>query len=189
MVPAFEGDTVASALLANGIHLVGRSFKYHRPRGILGHGVGGAERAARRSTAAAAGAIRTTAPPCVEAFDGLALARQNHWPSLRFDVGAVNDALVAVFVAGFYYKTFMWPRGVLGACLRAGDPRGGRSRPRADGARSRPLHAAPRPLRRAGRRRRPGRPRGGAGGIATAGERVILVRRAGRDAAARCCTT
>ena len=108
-VPAFEGDTAASALLASGIHVVGRSFKYHRPRGILSHGsdepnaLFDVDRGGnRRDPNNRAGVV--------EAFDGLALKSQNHWPSLALDIGEINNALGGVFVAGFYYKTFMWPK-------------------------------------------------------------------------------
>ncbi len=104
-----EGDTLASALLANGVHLVGRSFKYHRPRGILSAGAEepnalvGVHRDAARKTPN----VRATVQ---EVYDGLAAVSQNRWPSLAFDVGAVNDLAAPFFSAGFYYKTFMWPR-------------------------------------------------------------------------------
>ncbi|TVQ41404.1 MAG: sarcosine oxidase subunit alpha family protein [Geminicoccaceae bacterium] len=103
------GDTLASALLANGVHLMGRSFKYHRPRGVLSHGSaepnalvqleqgGGLSDPNQRATV-------------VELFEGLNATSQNRWPSLRRDVGAINDLLMPFFPAGFYYKTFMWPR-------------------------------------------------------------------------------
>ncbi|MBA9070431.1 sarcosine oxidase subunit alpha [Methylobacterium sp. RAS18] len=108
-VHGFAGDTVASALLANGIHLVGRSFKYHRPRGILSHGPD--EPSALLSVDRGPGRIDpNNRASVVEARSGLRTTSQNHWPSLDFDVGAVNDLLSPVFVAGFYYKTFMWPR-------------------------------------------------------------------------------
>jgi len=106
----FAGDTLASALLANGIHLVGRSFKYHRPRGIVSAGVeepnalvtvdrgGGRETPNLRATQ-------------VELYEGLNAVSQNRWPSLRFDLGATADRLAPLLPAGFYYKTFMWPRG------------------------------------------------------------------------------
>ncbi|MFG1465548.1 sarcosine oxidase subunit alpha family protein [Xanthobacter sp. DSM 24535] len=103
------GDTVASALLANGIHLVGRSFKYHRPRGILSHGADepnallDIDRGAGRRDPNNRATI-------VEACDGLVTRSQNHWPSLEYDIGEVNDVLAPIFVAGFYYKTFKWPR-------------------------------------------------------------------------------
>ncbi|MBX3598003.1 MAG: sarcosine oxidase subunit alpha [Rhizobiaceae bacterium] len=104
-----EGDTLASALLANGVHLVGRSFKYHRPRGILSAGAEepnalvGVERDAARRTPN----VRATVQ---EIYDGLIANSQNRWPSLSFDVGAVNDLASPFFSAGFYYKTFMWPK-------------------------------------------------------------------------------
>jgi len=105
----YVGDTLASGLLANGVHLVGRSFKYHRPRGILAAGseepnalVTVSRDAARRTPN-----LRATQ---VELYDGLIAESQNRWPSLRFDIGRVNDRLSAFFPAGFYYKTFMWPR-------------------------------------------------------------------------------
>ncbi len=104
-----QGDTLASALLANGVHLLGRSFKYHRPRGIL---AAGAEEPSalvtlRRDAARCTPNLRATQ---IELYDGLQVYSQNRWPSLAFDVGAVNDLLSPLFPAGFYYKTFMWPR-------------------------------------------------------------------------------
>ena len=104
-----QGDTLASALLANGVHLVGRSFKYHRPRGIL---TAGAEEPSalvtvRRDAARCTPNLRATQ---VELYDGLCAESQNRWPSLRFDIGRINDLLSPLFPAGFYYKTFMWPR-------------------------------------------------------------------------------
>ncbi|MDW6025011.1 sarcosine oxidase subunit alpha [Mesorhizobium sp. BAC0120] len=104
-----EGDTLASALIANNIHLVGRSFKYHRPRGILSAGAEEpnalvtVERDCSRKTPN----VRATVQ---EVYDGLSAASQNRWPSLSFDVGAVNDLTGSMFSAGFYYKTFMWPK-------------------------------------------------------------------------------
>ncbi len=103
------GDTLASALLANGVHLAGRSFKYHRPRGILSAGAEepnalvGIERDSSRKTPN----VRATVQ---ELYDGLSAVSQNRWPSLSFDVGAVNDLASPMFSAGFYYKTFMWPK-------------------------------------------------------------------------------
>ncbi|MFV0297319.1 MAG: 2Fe-2S iron-sulfur cluster-binding protein, partial [Hyphomicrobiaceae bacterium] len=100
------GDTLASALLANGIHLVGRSFKYHRPRGILAAGseepnaLVTVRRGWRRTTPN----IRATE---VEIYDGLMAESQNRWPSLARDVGSVNDRIAPFLPAGFYYKTFM----------------------------------------------------------------------------------
>ncbi|QDY70778.1 sarcosine oxidase subunit alpha family protein [Qingshengfaniella alkalisoli] len=104
-----EGDTVASALLANDVHLVGRSFKYHRPRGIVS--AGSEEPNALIRTARGAGrAEPNTRATMQEIHDGLQVESQNRWPALGFDLGAVNDFLSPFFPAGFYYKTFMWPR-------------------------------------------------------------------------------
>ncbi|MBP1875025.1 sarcosine oxidase subunit alpha [Ensifer adhaerens] len=106
---ALEGDTVASALLANGIHLVGRSFKYHRPRGILSAGAEepNALLDISRDAARRQPNVRATVQ---EVFDGMKVESQNRWPSLAFDVGGFNDLLSPFFAAGFYYKTFMWPK-------------------------------------------------------------------------------
>jgi sarcosine oxidase subunit alpha len=104
----YEGDTLASALLANGVRLVGRSYKYHRPRGILSAGpeepnaLVGVFRGAGRFTPN----LRATQ---VELYDGLVATSQNRWPSLAFDVGALNDVFSPLYGAGFYYKTFMGP--------------------------------------------------------------------------------
>ena len=104
-----EGDTLASALLANGVHLMGRSFKYHRPRGVVSAGSDepNALMGTRRGPGRGEPNTRATIQ---ELRDGLEATSQNRWPSLSFDVGAVNDRLGALFSAGFYYKTFMWPR-------------------------------------------------------------------------------
>ena len=103
------GDTLASALLANGVHLLARSFKYHRPRGVL---AAGAEEPSalvtvRRDAARCTPNLRATQ---LELYEGLEAASQNRWPALAFDLGAVNDLLAPFIPAGFYYKTFMWPR-------------------------------------------------------------------------------
>ncbi|MDE2576691.1 MAG: (2Fe-2S)-binding protein, partial [Rhodospirillales bacterium] len=104
----FAGDTLASALIANGVHLVGRSYKYHRPRGILSAGaeepnalVGISDGPGRFTPN-----LRATQ---VELTDGLVATSQNRYPSLRFDLGAINTVLAPLFGAGFYYKTFMGP--------------------------------------------------------------------------------
>jgi sarcosine oxidase subunit alpha len=104
-----EGDTLASALLANGVHLMGRSFKYHRPRGVLAAGSDepNALVAVYRDAARYTPNLRATE---VELYDGLIAESQNRWPSLEFDLGAVNGLLAPFLSAGFYYKTFMWPR-------------------------------------------------------------------------------
>ncbi|MBX9593740.1 MAG: (2Fe-2S)-binding protein, partial [Roseomonas sp.] len=101
------GDTLASALLANGVTLVGRSFKYHRPRGIWG--IGAEEPNALVELRGGARREPNTRATVAELFDGLEATSQNRWPSLRFDAMAVNGLLGPVFSAGFYYKTFMWP--------------------------------------------------------------------------------
>jgi len=105
----FAGDTLASALLRNGVHLVGRSFKYHRPRGILAAGSEepNALVAVRRDDARYTPNLRATQ---VELYDGLEADSQNRWPSLSWDVGSINNVLSPFIPAGFYYKTFMWPR-------------------------------------------------------------------------------
>ena len=104
----YEGDTLASALLANGIHLVGRSFKYHRPRGFTGAGVEEPNAHVQLYSGAKTepNAIATT----VELVEGLVATSQNCWPSVSFDFGAINNLLNKFFPAGFYYKTFMWPK-------------------------------------------------------------------------------
>ncbi|MCF4167625.1 sarcosine oxidase subunit alpha family protein [Zavarzinia compransoris] len=103
----YAGDTLASALLAEGVGLVARSFKYHRPRGVVT--AGSEEPNALVELRTGARREPNTKATTVEIYDGLKAASQNRWPSLGFDVGAVNSLLSPVFVAGFYYKTFMWP--------------------------------------------------------------------------------
>ncbi|MCP1200804.1 sarcosine oxidase subunit alpha [Notoacmeibacter sp. MSK16QG-6] len=103
------GDTVASALLANGRHLMGRSFKYHRPRGPVTAGT--EEPNALIGTRRGEGQFEpNTRATAQEIWNGLDTTSQNKYPSLSFDVGALNDSLYMLFSAGFYYKTFMWPR-------------------------------------------------------------------------------
>jgi sarcosine oxidase, subunit alpha len=104
----YAGDTLASALIANGVHLVGRSFKYHRPRGILT--AGAEEPNALVSVDQGAGRVTPNLRATqIELYDGLRVSSQNRWPSLKSDFGAVNDLLSPLFGAGFYYKTFMGP--------------------------------------------------------------------------------
>lgn len=103
----YAGDTLASALLANGVRLTGRSFKFHRPRGIMGVGVEEPNALVQLGTGA-----RST--PNVRAteillYDGLVAEPVNCWPSVRFDIGALSARLARFLPAGFYYKTFMWP--------------------------------------------------------------------------------
>ncbi|WP_306142164.1 sarcosine oxidase subunit alpha family protein [Roseibium sp. MMSF_3412] len=104
----FKGDTLASALLANNVKLVGRSFKYHRPRGILASGseepnaIVELREGARREP--------NTRATTAELYEGLVAKSQNRWPSLAFDVMGINDLFSSFLTAGFYYKTFMWPK-------------------------------------------------------------------------------
>ena len=103
----YEGDTLASALLANGVHLVGRSFKYHRPRGIFT--AGSEEPSALITLHEGASHEPNTLATTTELYDGLTAESQNRYPSLRFDMLALNDFFSEFLSAGFYYKTFMWP--------------------------------------------------------------------------------
>ena len=103
----FAGDTLASALLANNIRLMGRSFKYHRPRGPLT--AGSEEPNAIVELRSGARQEPNTRATTAELFDGLTAKSQNRWPSLKYDAMAINDRLSNFFTAGFYYKTFMWP--------------------------------------------------------------------------------
>jgi sarcosine oxidase subunit alpha len=103
----FAGDTLASALLANGVQLVGRSFKLHRPRGIFSCGV--EEPTGLVDVGEGATRIPNMRATLVELHDGLIAASVNCWPSVGFDVGALNSRIAALLPAGFYYKTFKWP--------------------------------------------------------------------------------
>jgi sarcosine oxidase subunit alpha len=102
------GDTLASALLANGVRLMGRSFKYHRPRGPLS--AGSEEPNALVELRTGGRQEPNTRATVTELYDGLEAKSQNRWPSIRFDALSINDRLSAFFAAGFYYKTFMWPK-------------------------------------------------------------------------------
>ena len=104
----YEGDTLASALLANGIHLIGRSFKYHRPRGFFGAGVD--EPNAKMQVEINGCSEPNVNATEIELVNGLSASSQNCWPSVNFDIGAINNFLNRFFPAGFYYKTFMWPK-------------------------------------------------------------------------------
>ena len=104
----FAGDTLASALLANGVRLVGRSFKYHRPRGILS--AGSEEPNALVELREGSRREPNSRATMTELHDGLVARSQNRFPSLGFDLMAVNDRFSAFLGAGFYYKTFMWPK-------------------------------------------------------------------------------
>ncbi len=103
----FAGDTLASALLANGITLFGRSFKYHRPRGLFT--AGPEEPSALVTLREEARREPNTRATTIELYDGLVARSQNRWPSLAFDAMAVNQLAGPLFAAGFYYKTFMGP--------------------------------------------------------------------------------
>jgi methylglutamate dehydrogenase subunit C len=105
----FEGDTLASALVANDVQLVGRSFKYHRPRGLLT--AGGEEPNGIVTLRSGAHAEPNTRATTAWLHEGLEATSQNRWPCLAFDAMAVNQLLAPILVAGFYYKTFMWPVG------------------------------------------------------------------------------
>jgi len=104
----YEGDTLASALIANGVHLVGRSFKYHRPRGFFGAGVDEPYAIVQMNRNNEIDPnVRATEQ---ELFEGLEAKSVNCWPNVDFDIGAINNFLNKFFPAGFYYKTFMWPK-------------------------------------------------------------------------------
>jgi sarcosine oxidase, subunit alpha len=104
----YQGDTLAAGLLANDQMLVGRSFKYHRPRGIVA--AGPEEPNALVNLGAGARLEPNQRTTTTELFDGLESTSQNHWPSLEFDVGVVNNYAARFLPAGFYYKTFIHPR-------------------------------------------------------------------------------
>ena len=104
----YKGDTLASALLGQDQMLMGRSFKYHRPRGVVASG------AEEPNALMGLGSGKTFEPNArattTELFEGLEAQTQNHWPSLTFDIGAINAKLSRFLPAGFYYKMFLWPR-------------------------------------------------------------------------------
>lgn len=104
----YQGDTLAAGLLANDQMLVGRSFKYHRPRGIVASGP--EEPNALVNLGQGARLEPNQRITTTELFDGLEATSQNHWPSLEFDVGVVNNYAARFMPAGFYYKTFIHPR-------------------------------------------------------------------------------
>jgi len=104
----YEGDTIASALLANGISLISRSFKLHRPRGIVGAGAECPNSIVQVGRGAAT--IPNLRATQTELYEGMEVNSVNCWPSVRFDVSAVNQLFASMLPAGFYYKTFMWPK-------------------------------------------------------------------------------
>ena len=103
----YHGDTLASALLANGVRTVGRSFKYHRPRGI--YGAGSEDPSALVRLGDGARAEPNSRATQIALYDGLAAHSQNNWPSLQWDLSAALGLISRFLPAGFYYKTFMWP--------------------------------------------------------------------------------
>ena len=132
---AHAGDTLASGLIANGVHLMGRSFKYHRPRGLLS--TGSDEPNALVTVDCGPGRVTPNLRATqVELYDGLVARSQNAWPSLKYDALAINGLAAPLFPSGFYYKTFLGPRGAwehiyepvirraagLGVAPRAADP-------------------------------------------------------------------
>ena len=105
---AFKGDTIASALLRNNIRLIARSFKYHRPRGIYTCGIEEPNGIVQILSEHNEPNTRATVK---QIYDGMEIESQNRWPSLNFDFGSINNLLSPIFSAGFYYKTFMGPKG------------------------------------------------------------------------------
>jgi len=106
-VDGFKGDSLASALFAAGPRLVGRSFKYHRPRGLLAAGI---EEPNALFTLGQGGRTEPNIPATMtELVEGIVASRQNGWPSVEFDVMAINSLAAPLLQAGFYYKTFMGP--------------------------------------------------------------------------------
>ncbi len=104
----YAGDTLASALLANGVRLVGRSFKYHRPRGIMAAGAEEANALVQLETGPRT--LASQQATRIELYEGLSATSINCWPGPSFDLMAVNSWFHRLMPAGFYYKTFMWPK-------------------------------------------------------------------------------
>ena len=105
----FLGDTLASAMIANGKIILARSFKYHRPRGIFS---AGPEEPNALVSVRSDGRLEPNSPATtIELYDGLDAYSQNAWPSLSFDIMSINQVFSPLLVAGFYYKTFMGPKG------------------------------------------------------------------------------
>ena len=105
---AFKGDTIASALLRNNIRLIARSFKYHRPRGIYTCGIEEPNGIVQIISEHNEPNTRATVK---QIYNDMVIESQNRWPSLNFDIGSINNLLSPIFSAGFYYKTFMGPKG------------------------------------------------------------------------------
>ena len=108
VMTGFEGDSLAASLLANNQMLIGRSFKYHRPRGVMASG--GEEPNALVNLGTEGHFEPNARATTTETFDGLTATSQNHFPSLEFDFGAINSKLARFLPAGFYYKMFIHPR-------------------------------------------------------------------------------
>ena len=180
----FAGDTLASALLANGVKLVGRSFKYHRPRGILT--AGSEEPNALVELRTGARREPNTKATTVELYDGLEAASQNRWPSLRLRRRCRSTSCSRRSSSPASTTRPSCGRRRSGRSdLRAGDPPRRRPRPRRRRRRSRPLREGLGALRRAGRRLRPGRP-GGRLPPAAAARASSCARRISRSAAGCC---
>ena len=101
---AFEGDTIASALIRNDIKLIGRSFKYHRPRGIYTCGIEEPNALVQILNEHNEPNTRATIK---RAYDGIKISSQNRWPSLDYDIGSINNVLSPIFSAGFFIK-LLW---------------------------------------------------------------------------------
>ena len=104
----YQGDTLAAALLANGVDVVGRSFKYGRPRGIVGHGA--EEPNGIMQLGSGAATVPNVKATQVELYEGLEAKSVNGWPSVNFDIMGVMGAFGRLMPPGFYYKTFMYPK-------------------------------------------------------------------------------
>jgi len=104
----YQGDTIASALLANGVKLIGRSWKYHRPRGVVGDGA--EEPNALFQVEQGAQTIPNVRGTQAQIYEGMEFSSSNAWPSVNFDVMSLFGAFSRFLPAGFYYKTFMWPQ-------------------------------------------------------------------------------
>jgi sarcosine oxidase subunit alpha len=106
-MPGFQGDTVASALMANGVKVIARSFKYHRPRGFFG--AGSEDPSAIVTIGSGARSEPNLVASQVRLIEGMVVRSQNRWPSLKWDIGALNGLIAPLLPSGFYNKTFMWP--------------------------------------------------------------------------------
>ena len=104
----YKGDTIASALLRNNVRLIARSFKYHRPRGIYTCGIEEPNAIVQILNEHNEPNTRATVK---QIYEGMRVDSQNRWPSLNLDIGSINNLLSPMFSAGFYYKTFMGPKG------------------------------------------------------------------------------